>query len=113
MGYVEAFEKASSTFPNAIEIASPSQIKQNGLYLLFDGSKSFNTVKDELFFSLVIAANSYTKENGVMQKVDELRITSNEAFAEHEIRWLEIKAISFAGSELYFMECRFKMTISI
>lgn len=111
MGYVETYERVEEIFPEAITIASPNQIKQDGVYLLFEGSKALNITQDEISFSLAIAANSYTKENGVMSKVDALRKTAVEAFSNNEIRWKEVKALSFEGSTLFLVVCSFTFKI--
>lgn len=113
MGYVAAFLKVEEIFPEAKTIASPTQIKQDGIYLLFDGSKALNLAEDEIYFTLAVCANSYTKENGVMPKVDELRKTALEAFSTNDIRWKEIKALSFEGSTLYLVVCSFTFKIEI
>lgn len=73
MSYSEAFVAASSTFTEAIVIANPSQINQVGDYLLFNGAKPASKNTDTINYLLVMVASSYTGENGLMDRIDEMR----------------------------------------
>ena len=108
MGYVEAFEVVEAYVPEAIVVASGAEIKQNGIYLLFDGAKPFSVVEDKVHFTIVVAANSYTRENGVMGVVDDLRKRS---FAHAKIDWQEVKALVFENAQLYFVACNIRVEI--
>lgn len=103
MGYVEAFGDVETLFPEAIVLSAPELIKQAGTYLLFDGAKSLSAAEDTLFFSIAIAANSYTKSNGVMQKADDFR---RRCIPSTKIKFNDIKALSFENSSLYIVACR-------
>jgi len=104
VGYVEAFTKVETVFPEAKVIVHPSLIKQDGFYLLFEGSKSSSKFKDKLFFTLAIAANSFKNENGVMQKVDEFR---ERTIKESLFEWEETKSVALETSTLYIVACGF------
>ena len=108
MGYVEAFEVVEAYVPEAIVVASGAEIKQNGIYLLFDGAKPFSVVEDKVHFTIVVAANSYTRGNGVMGAVDDLRIRS---FKHAKIDWQEVKALAFENTQLYFVACNIRVEI--
>jgi hypothetical protein len=108
MGYVEAFALVESYVPEAIIVATPAQINQNGIYLLFDGARPMSVVQDKVHFTIVVAANSYKKENGVMSIVDDLHIRS---FAHSKIEWQEVKALAFENTQLYFVACNIRVEI--
>jgi hypothetical protein len=108
MGYVEAFANVEAYVPEAITVASGAEIKQNGIYLLFDGAKPFSIVEDKVHFTIVVAANSYKKENGVMGVVDDLRKRS---FKHDKIAWQEVKALAFENTQLYFVACKIGVEI--
>lgn len=74
MGYVDAFKAVSATFSEAVSISHPSLINQNGSYILFNGSKAVDGVQDELSFLLVIAANSFVGDNGLLGMIDEAQM---------------------------------------
>lgn len=102
MGYVEAFAKVGELFGEAKPITHPSFIKQDGIYLLFDGSKSISGARDKLYFTIAIAANSLKGENSVMGKVDEFRSL---VIGESLLDWEETKSVSFETSTLYIVAC--------
>lgn len=108
MGYVEAFGNVEAYVPEAITVASGAEIKQNGIFLLFDGARPFSVVRDKVRFTIVVAANSYTKQNGVMGIVDDLRARS---FSHAKIEWQEVKALAFENTHLYFVAISIQVEI--
>lgn len=73
MSYSDAFTAISTTFSEAIAIAHPSQINQMGSYLLFNGAKSGSNSTETVSCLLIMVANSYTGENGIMDRMDGIR----------------------------------------
>jgi len=71
MGYVDAFSAISGTFSEAVAVSHPSLVNQNGSYILFNGSNAIDKVQDEISFLLILAANSFVGENGLLAVVDE------------------------------------------
>lgn len=111
MGYLEAIKAMESTFTEAIVITNGSQINQNGIYIFYDGSVADNIVEDTLSFTVAVAANTMTKENGAMSKVDELRkkaIDSN-----FDIDFKRSKGVSFENSSLYIVALEFTIKINL
>jgi len=113
MGYVEAFAYVEELFSEAIVISTPAQINQNGVYLLFDGARSINAAQDELFFVLVVAANSYAKQNGAMAKIDEIRNKTLETFKYASIKFGGVEALTFETGTLYLVAYKFSLEIDI
>lgn len=111
MGYVEAFKAIESTFTEAIVISDGSKINQNGVYIFYNGSKPDNKVTDILSFAVVVAANSYTKENNVMEKVNEMRLLALDSV--FDIDFKGSKGVSFENSSLYIVALEFTIKINV
>lgn len=111
MGYLEAFRAIETTFTEAIIVTDGGQIKQNGIYIFFDGSVANNKVEDTLSFTVAVASNSMTKENGAMSKVDELRKKAIDS--RFDIDFKRSKGVSFENSLLYIVALEFTIKINI
>lgn len=111
MGYVEAFRAVESTFSEAIVLSKRDQINQNGVYLFFEGSSSSNPIIDTLSFTVAVVAHSYVGENGVMGKVQELRLKAlNSCF---DIEFKKCRGVDFENSSLYVVAMEFSLEINI
>jgi len=71
MGYVDAFSAVSGSFIEAIVVAHPSLVNQNGVYILFNGSRAADKAQDEISFLLILAANSFVGENSLLELIDD------------------------------------------
>ena len=111
MGYLEAFKAIESTFIEAIVVSDGGKINQNGTFIFYNGSKPENKVIDVLSFTVAIAANTYSQENGAMKKVDEMReLGLNSVF---DIDFKGSKGVSFENSSLYIVALEFTIKINL
>ena len=111
MGYLKAIKAMESTFTEAIVITNGSQINQNGIYIFYDGSVANNQIEDTLSFTVAVASNTLTKENGAMHIVDELRKRAIDS--SFEIAFKRSKSVSFGNSSLYIVALEFTIKINL
>lgn len=111
MGYVDAFRAIESTFTEAIVLSSGEAVNQSGTYIFFDGSNAKNPVEDELSFTLVVASNTYTGENGAMSEIDKYR--KRVLKSPFNIEFKRCSGVSFENSSLYLVAMELSIQINI
>ncbi len=105
----QAVSELKKMFPDILDINDPAAIRQNGLYLYFDGSAPVSATKDRAHFIVLLAGNSFsTKElmnegSPVCERLSVLRKTLFEYVAVNgnDLAFKGIKAAMFEGSTLY------------
>lgn len=109
----EAIEKIKEIFPKAICINGVEAIKQNGLYLVFDGCEAISPAIDLAKFALVLAANSLEGDNfAAIGELEQIRAELFRFGAKHgESYYKQIKAAKFEGSALYLYAVIFEIEI--
>lgn len=112
MGYVDKFVRIKEIAGDVIEIYSPKEINQNGVYLYFDGVKSLNILEDILNFSIIAAHNSYVGDGGVLGVVEDIRKRFLECIDE-DIVFNNISNVSIEGSILYMARVSFSAKIEV
>lgn len=98
----EIYEFLSASF-KAIEVPTLGDIKQNGTFINFLGTKNISPLKDVASFAIVIASNTLTNDTtGALVRCDSLREKIREiSLARGESVFKELKSVSFANSTLY------------
>jgi len=110
MGYIDAMKATEALFTEATPIASPQSINQAGNYLLFGGAKPINGTEDRLAFLLVLAANSYSGKNGLMEKVEDMRKRILESAFDFSL--LSIKRAELLSQTLFSVVLEVNITIN-
>lgn len=109
----EAIEKIKEIFPKAICINGVETIKQNGLYLVFDGCDVVSPAIDLAKFALVLAANSLDSDNfAALRELEQIRTELFRFGARYgESYYKQIRAAKFEGSTLYLYAVIFEIEI--
>jgi hypothetical protein len=106
-------ETLTNAFPEAIEIASPTHIAQNGLYLSFMGVKPASDSTGSASFGLIVAGQTMNKDaSGALKKVQEhLKTAFDLSATKPEIKVTGVKPAAFENSTLFIYMIEIAVTI--
>lgn len=114
MDLIEATELVQEKFPKGKFISNLEHIKQNGLYLYFDGVLENNTSTDKARFMVLVAGNSLSGDAGA---ISELKIIRKSIFdisvGAGKNCFKGIKAASFEGSSMFIYAISIEIEVKI
>lgn len=115
MDIIEKYNELQATFSEAIVVSGISQIRQNGVYLYFDGTNNVNTTKDNASFAIIVAGNSLAgRADSALSLVADIRKRVFAFGAKYGKNYFKgVKAAQFEGSTLFLYAVLLEIEIDI